>query len=358
MADMNSLTLNGVRYDRFKPIVDSTFTQSGKAADAKAVGDALNELEAKMDEGGSGGSTEIPFFNLAEMGLGAVTAGGSWVSLTTDTSEIRAALEEGLVKFGLKYNYEGADLYVEMTGGVLYADALDESYQIVQNGVLGDDSIMLSVTVQPGGIGAVANKLLDHDGGTGDSGTDGKDGGYYTPSVGQTSPTTVEFSFTPSDPDMPSVEPETITLPAGLKGDKGDPGEKGDRGDIGEKGDKGHPGDSADITFFDLSAMGLPAITSDGTIVSITADTSEIIAVLERGLVNFGVQLVYSGVPVDAEIVGAPMYMEATGTYQVTRILTMGVLPMFGSITISGTGISAVANVLQAALPNAEGVSF
>lgn len=59
-----------------------------------------------------------------------------------------------------------------------------------------------------------------------------------------------------------------------------------------------------------------------------------------------------------AEMVGAPMYTQATGTYQVTRILTMGSTPMFGSITIGGSGISAVANVLQAALPDAEGVSF
>lgn len=141
--------------------LDTTLTVEGKAADAKAVGDALDELEAKIGEDGSGGSAEIPFFNLAEMGLGAVTAGGFWASLATDTSEIRAALEKGLVKFGLEYNYEGANIYVEMTGGVLYADALGESYQIVQNGVLGDDSIMLSVMVQPDGIGAVANKLLD-----------------------------------------------------------------------------------------------------------------------------------------------------------------------------------------------------
>ena len=146
--------------------LDTTLTQSGKAADAKAVGDALDELEAKIGEDGSGGSAEIPFFNLDEMGLGAVTVGGSWASLTTDTSEIRAALAKGLVKFGLKYNYEGAYLYVEMTGGVLYADELGESYQVVQNGVLGDDSIMLSVMVQPDGIGAVANKLMSsNDGG-------------------------------------------------------------------------------------------------------------------------------------------------------------------------------------------------
>lgn len=38
--------------------LDTTLTQRGKAADAKAVGNALDELEAKIGEGGSGGITE------------------------------------------------------------------------------------------------------------------------------------------------------------------------------------------------------------------------------------------------------------------------------------------------------------
>jgi hypothetical protein len=38
--------------------LDTTLTQSGMAADAKAVGDALDELEAKIGEVGSGGITE------------------------------------------------------------------------------------------------------------------------------------------------------------------------------------------------------------------------------------------------------------------------------------------------------------
>ena len=43
--------------------LDTTLTQSGKAADAKAVGDALAELEEKIPEDGSGvyvGSGEMP----------------------------------------------------------------------------------------------------------------------------------------------------------------------------------------------------------------------------------------------------------------------------------------------------------
>lgn len=186
--------------------------------------------------------------------------------------------------------------------------------------------------IKPDGNGNVS---IPVGGGTGGNGTDGKDGGYYIPSVEQTSQTTVEFSFTPSDSSMPTVEPETITLPVPSGG-----------------------GGTPEIPFFDLAAMGLPAVTPDGTEVALAADTSEMQTALASGSVKFGFQLSYGGMTVYAEMVGAPMYTQATGTYQVSRIITMAGTPMFGSITISGTGISAVANVLQAALPNAEGVSF
>lgn len=113
-----------------------------------------------------------------------------------------------------------------------------------------------------------------------------------------------------------------------------------------------------DCVAFDLAAMGLPAVVPNGVEVSLAADTSGMQTALASGFVKFGFQLSYGGMTVYAEMVGAPMYTQATGTYQVSRIITMAGTPMFGSITISGTGISAVANVLQAALPNAEGASF
>lgn len=144
----------------------------------------------------------------------------------------------------------------------------------------------------------------------------------------------------------------------GEKGDKGDPGEKGDRGEKGEKGEKGDPGDGAAITFFDLAAMGLPAVTPDGTEVALAADTSEMQTALASGFVKFGFQFSYGGMTITAELTGAPMYMAEADTYQVSKTGTFAGAPMFISIMISGTGISAVANVLQAALPNAEGVSF
>lgn len=41
----------------------------------------------------------------------------------------------------------------------------------------------------------------------------GKDGGYYTPSVSQPDQETVQFDFTPSKADMPAVAPATVRMP-------------------------------------------------------------------------------------------------------------------------------------------------
>ena len=49
----------------------------------------------------------------------------------------------------------------------------------------------------------------------GSAGEDGEDGGYYTPAVTQPSENKLEFAFTPSKADMPSVQPVQVTLPAG-----------------------------------------------------------------------------------------------------------------------------------------------
>ena len=59
-----------------------------------------------------------------------------------------------------------------------------------------------------------------------------------------------------------------------------------------------------------------------------------------------------------AELTGAPMYMAEADMYQVSKAGTFAGAPMFISIMVGAEEISAVANVLQAALPNAEGASF
>ena len=65
------------------------------------------------------------------------------------------------------------------------------------------------------------------EGGNGSAGNNGKDGGYYTPTVEQIDSETIKISFEPTDADMPVVSPETISLPRGAAGEKGNPGENG-----------------------------------------------------------------------------------------------------------------------------------
>lgn len=55
----------------------------------------------------------------------------------------------------------------------------------------------------------------------------GADGGYYTPVVTQPDDNTLQFDFTPSDPEMPSVEPVRVTLPEQDSGGNAENGEDG-----------------------------------------------------------------------------------------------------------------------------------
>lgn len=110
--------------------LDDTLTQSGKAADAKVVGDKFDDLVdiivqadepvsaedgtlwLDLDEESSsgvsdGGSYEIPTFNLTEMGLPTIPMDGTYVVLETNTSTLRNALDSGLIKLTLSVDYEG-----------------------------------------------------------------------------------------------------------------------------------------------------------------------------------------------------------------------------------------------------------
>ena len=79
----------------------------------------------------------------------------------------------------------------------------------------------------------------------GDPGAPGEDGGYYTPTVEQTAEDEVTFVFEPSDDGMPSVEPQTVSLPRGpqgIPGPAGSPGERGETGPAGSPGERGPQG--------------------------------------------------------------------------------------------------------------------
>lgn len=75
-------------------------------------------------------------------------------------------------------------------------------------------------------------------GGGGGSGTNGEDGGYYTPSVDSAG----NLSWTASKAGMESVLSANIKGPQGPKGDTGEKGDTGARGPQGPKGDTGAQG--------------------------------------------------------------------------------------------------------------------
>lgn len=64
------------------------------------------------------------------------------------------------------------------------------------------------------GVPAGADGQDGADGADGAPGADGADGGYYTPSVTQPTDSTMQVAFTPSQAEMPSVEPVTVELPS------------------------------------------------------------------------------------------------------------------------------------------------
>lgn len=75
---------------------------------------------------------------------------------------------------------------------------------------------------------------------------DGEGGGYYKLDITQPDANTMQVSYTASDPKMPALEPENIALPAGPKGEKGDPGERGGPGPAGATGPAGPKGDTGE----------------------------------------------------------------------------------------------------------------
>ncbi len=90
-----------------------------------------------------------------------------------------------------------------------------------------------NVTVVGGGTGGLTvtddgngNVTITGSGGITDdgdgNGTPGEDGGYYTPVVSQPEAGMMQIEWDASQTDMPSVAPQSVTLPVGPKGDPGD----------------------------------------------------------------------------------------------------------------------------------------
>ena len=78
------------------------------------ISDVLDQIEIPEGSGGSGGSAELPVFDLAAMGLAAVTLPTGLSVIQTDTSALLAALAAGSVKFIIPVNMGGATINVQV----------------------------------------------------------------------------------------------------------------------------------------------------------------------------------------------------------------------------------------------------
>ena len=73
------------------------------------------------DDIGTGGSAELPVFDLTAMGLPAIPLDGTHVSVGVDTTEIRSAAAKGLIKAKLT----AADMSIEAMANLIYIPAAD-----------------------------------------------------------------------------------------------------------------------------------------------------------------------------------------------------------------------------------------
>ena len=78
------------------------------------ISEVLDQIEIPEGSGGSGGSAELPVFDLAAMGLAAVTLPTGLSAMQTDTSALLAALAAGSVKFIIPVNMGGATINVQV----------------------------------------------------------------------------------------------------------------------------------------------------------------------------------------------------------------------------------------------------
>ncbi len=109
-------------------------------------------------------------------------------------------------------------------------------------------------------------------------------------------------------------------------------------------------GGSGKIPEFDLSAMGLPNIPVDGTTVSVSCDTTEIIEAMAKGLIKITVNgQVSSDSIFPMKAVAAPMYATLTDTYVLGFTATFAGTLMTGVFQIYVGRIDAQIYILASA---------
>ena len=179
---------------------------------------------------------DIPFFDLAALGLPTVKRNGILSELAIDTADIRAALDNGSVKFA--FNMDGFGRVEAVVNKV----SIDDFGIYICNIPLTD------------GMGS----LLIADNG-------------------------LQVSYMP-----------TQTLPDVTSDDNGKVLGVVD-GEWVPTAPKSNTDGSGSIPLYDLTALGLPTVKTDGTTSDLTLDTTDIRAALDKGAVKFGLNVDGSG---------------------------------------------------------------
>lgn len=101
----------------------------------------VKKLALKLDS-----DKDVPFFDLGEMGLGAIAPGGDAVTISTDTSEIRTALANGGIRLRFNFNVFGTIMSGVARVSPLYLEESSE-YQVVAMGVISGTPMYASFSV-------------------------------------------------------------------------------------------------------------------------------------------------------------------------------------------------------------------
>lgn len=80
-------------------------------------------------------------------------------------------------------------------------------------------------------------------------------------------------------------------------------------------------GSSADIPTFNLTEMGLPVLSLDGTKAEVETDTAALRAALSSGLIKVTLNVYFNGYPVTVTAIDRAHYVDAEDTYQVCTML-------------------------------------
>lgn len=265
------------------------YNNSYFVANAKNIGvgepGAERSLEDTLKDAPSG-EMQATVVDLAALGLPPLEV-GKGQTLTTDTTEIMAALNKGIVAFGIDIVRESGTIHYNVTTNMLNANGTYFCYYTGSNSI---EQETISIGIGTGVIIAGVN---------------------VTPIGGGDITVDSELSLESENP----VQNKVVTQE--FKAFNEAIGDTNRRVSALESGGGG--GGEYAIPTFDLALHGLPTILPNGEYVQLGGDTTDIKAALEKGAVKVIVKF-NMGVEVTVSLVLNPACVLATGEYSCTAI--------------------------------------